>query len=497
MQRIADTFSTNAFQTLQTDFKTSSSEEDQTVSFLSKLNDAYSEQERDTPPCLENSLQSKKIETKESDSSNTINNSTSKVEENKTVTEKVAESENASDNENESENLKTEKTKTKYSKVNVKLNKTKTSEKEKKIRSKEENTQTVKLENSGNYFTVYVQKNDTTVNKNIENIKNTNFVKKDAKITPKEIVLPNQLTWLKDIQEKDSRLYDKVEKLVKNAKVDIDASKEKNEITIDLAQDLSGTNIELQLSKIQKKNVTGNQSEASVEGDDGKNKKNIQEVKFTVRDLRTETIDSKNVLEASKKNAASKNNKSADTTIQIPVSTAQAAQQNLLSLDGQTTSATASNFQAMVQNQIQMNAPDIVKAGNIVLQNNNKGSIELILHPESLGNVKINLQLSDKVVTGHIIVHSADAYKALTQSADSLKQAFLQSGFDVSGFDVSFAGQNASGGYNQSNSSNNNNDKNYRGSKMYSEYSSEEISSGNDSDALNNLIDNHGINIVA
>lgn len=120
--------------------------------------------------------------------------------------------------------------------------------------------------------------------------------------------------------------------------------------------------------------------------------------------------------------------------------------QNLSASDSQSAAAAGSDFQAMLANQIQQNAADFVRAGSIVLRDNDTGSIRLVLHPESLGNVKIDLQVSDKVITGHITVASQEAYHAFRESADSLRQAFMQSGFDTAGFDVSMAGQNASSG---------------------------------------------------
>ena len=113
----------------------------------------------------------------------------------------------------------------------------------------------------------------------------------------------------------------------------------------------------------------------------------------------------------------------------------------------QSAQAASSNFQAMLANQIRQNASEFIKAGSIVLRDNNEGTINLVLRPESLGNVKISLQLSDKVVSGQITVHSEEAYNAFKESADALKHAFAQSGFEAGGFTVAYSSAGTGGSF--------------------------------------------------
>lgn len=120
-------------------------------------------------------------------------------------------------------------------------------------------------------------------------------------------------------------------------------------------------------------------------------------------------------------------------------------EQNILSTSSQTAGAAGSNFQAMLSEQIQQNAPDFVKAGNIVLQDSKSGTINMVLKPESLGNVKISLQLSDKVITGQITVQSQEAYDAFKENIENLKQAFQQSGFESPQFNLSYSNNGNSG----------------------------------------------------
>ncbi len=104
-----------------------------------------------------------------------------------------------------------------------------------------------------------------------------------------------------------------------------------------------------------------------------------------------------------------------------------------------------SHFSTMLSSELQKNADEFVRAGTIVLRDNNSGTIRLTLRPEELGNVKINLELADKVITGKIVVASEEAYQAFRNSMDSLKEAFIAGGFENAGFELSWSGSGGSG----------------------------------------------------
>ena len=172
--------------------------------------------------------------------------------------------------------------------------------------------------------------------------------------------------------------------------------------------------------------------------------------KIIVKDYRTEAVIEKNQIQPEEKSTEKHalnvsevkiNGNNAELTMEV----ASNVQQNVTSSNSQVAGANGSNFQAMLANQIQQNAGEIVKAGSIVLKDNDVGSVKLILKPESLGNVKVDLHISDKNITGRIVVATQEAFNAFKESADSLKQAFLESGFENAGFELAFAGQNASG----------------------------------------------------
>ena len=166
--------------------------------------------------------------------------------------------------------------------------------------------------------------------------------------------------------------------------------------------------------------------------------------KITVHDFRSEIIPEDEKIDVDSKKFVS-SVKYDENGVQMQLDLSKSAQENILSLNSQNNASQGSVFQAMLTNQIQENASDFVKAGQIVLKDKNEGSIKLILHPESLGNVKIDLQISDKVIAGKITVASKEAFNAFKDAQDSLKNAFNQSGFELSGFDLSFQGESSSG----------------------------------------------------
>jgi flagellar hook-length control protein FliK len=99
------------------------------------------------------------------------------------------------------------------------------------------------------------------------------------------------------------------------------------------------------------------------------------------------------------------------------------------------------NFASMLSQELKNNAADFVKTGQIVLRENNTGTIRLTLHPESLGNVRISLELSDdKKISGKIVVSSQEAYDAFNENLSGLSDAFVEGGFESAGFDLSWSG---------------------------------------------------------
>jgi hypothetical protein len=73
---------------------------------------------------------------------------------------------------------------------------------------------------------------------------------------------------------------------------------------------------------------------------------------------------------------------------------------------------------------------DIVRHAQLVLRDKGEGLIRLSLRPESLGNVKIRLELTENKIAGRIIVESGEALRAFEREIASLEQAFRDSGYE-------------------------------------------------------------------
>ena len=230
-----------------------------------------------------------------------------------------------------------------------------------------------------------------------------------------------------------------------SAKIDGENDFDTAETALESAQMLSFT---AEAKKTEKEFASGSKKSGTRTERTEKKSSIHKGAKLTVTDLRTHKADDT----ASAKKLSAKGDLKAEirydgkNTAEMTLNLSDGIQQNLTSSNSQTASASSSTFQAMLANQIQNNAQDFVKAGNIVLKDNNAGQIKLILHPESLGSVKIDLDISDKTLSGRITVASQEAFNAFKESAESLRQAFVNSGFENAGFELAMAGNGQFGG---------------------------------------------------
>lgn len=226
--------------------------------------------------------------------------------------------------------------------------------------------------------------------------------------------------------------------------------------------------------------------------------------KLTVHDLRTKKPSKTDVpsdkavqkTESAKTDMKITQQVSDNNSVQMSIELASktSAEQNITSSSSQAAGSNGSTFQAMLSNAVQANAPEIVKMGNIVLKDKNSGSINLILKPENLGSVKISLNLSDKLISGQITVSSREAMDAFRDSIESIRQAFVDGGFETGAFDLNFSQE---GGFAQNANDGGNRDfaNQISGGKKYGELVSD-LSGSSEAGSFGNFSDS-SVNIVA
>jgi flagellar hook-length control protein FliK len=105
------------------------------------------------------------------------------------------------------------------------------------------------------------------------------------------------------------------------------------------------------------------------------------------------------------------------------------------------------SFQDMLARELNQNLNnDIVRHGSILLRDGGEGLIKLSLQPDSLGNVKIRLEMAENQGPGQIMVESDEALRAFERDIHSLEQAFRDSGYEGVSFDIAHTPDQGPGG---------------------------------------------------
>ncbi|MDR2159779.1 MAG: flagellar hook-length control protein FliK [Treponema sp.] len=101
-------------------------------------------------------------------------------------------------------------------------------------------------------------------------------------------------------------------------------------------------------------------------------------------------------------------------------------------------SPSTQSFESLLARELNQSlSGDIVRHAQAVLRDGNEGTIKLTLRPETLGNVKIRLEMAENKISGHIIVESEEALKAFEREISSLEQAFRNAGFEAADLEMS------------------------------------------------------------
>jgi len=104
--------------------------------------------------------------------------------------------------------------------------------------------------------------------------------------------------------------------------------------------------------------------------------------------------------------------------------------------------AAVSSGQTPIERLREMAGSELVRASNLVLKDGG-GEIRLVLKPESLGSVRIRMNVVDNAIEGRIIVDSAAIKHVFDGSVDALRRALTAEGFQTGSLQVSVGGQNA------------------------------------------------------
>ena len=304
----------------------------------------------------------------------------------------------------------------------------------------------------------------------------------------------------------EAELETKNLELIENDSKELELGVENSEIDSELSQLASMYNQNrIQKEPVENASDADLKNEIAVDSDKAKlNAENDPLSKITVRDERTAAAKNQEQSQSSLIQNEKNSDKSDKTQVKANVQPVQVE----LNSDNSATitmdleqpeitdvAANSQTFQTMLSNQIEANAPDFVKAGTILLKDNDKGTINLVLHPDDLGNVKIHLSMDGKTISAHITVNTKEALEVFKDNAQTLREAFAKNGFDTSNFDVSYNGN--SNGQNQSF------EEMYDGSqfmarKVYNDF----LSGGNEDGYIQDAYDfavnsEYSINIVA
>lgn len=103
---------------------------------------------------------------------------------------------------------------------------------------------------------------------------------------------------------------------------------------------------------------------------------------------------------------------------------------------------TSPSAQTPLERLREMAGSELVKNADLILRNGG-GEIRLVLKPESLGSIRLRLNLTDNVIDGKIIVDNTAVKHILEASLDSLTRALSAEGFQTASLQVSVGGGGA------------------------------------------------------
>lgn len=181
--------------------------------------------------------------------------------------------------------------------------------------------------------------------------------------------------------------------------------------------------------------------EADTNGGKSRNRRK-ERIDIEVYDLRTQKTDQR-----PKQGEASSLQDSSNKTVEVTLHLKEEASQKSGGADTSTSLGPSRSFQDLLAQELHNSINgDIVRHASMVLKDGGEGLIKLNLKPESLGNVRIKLEMADNKVTGHILVDTQEALKAFEKEIQSLEQAFRDGGFQGASLEVSVSSEGQGSG---------------------------------------------------
>ena len=172
---------------------------------------------------------------------------------------------------------------------------------------------------------------------------------------------------------------------------------------------------------------------------EGESKKLQGQLKIDVQDLRTDKADRK---ETTAVHTASFETYGDHTDVELSVNL------NLHPSDLDTASSVKNGretsasrlFESALSRELRGDlSSDIVKNAALIVRNGGEGTIRLALHPDTLGHVKVHIEMTENKLMGRIVVESSEALRAFERELPVLEKAFRDSGFTETSLDMSLA----------------------------------------------------------
>jgi len=381
--------------------------------------------------------------------------------------------------------------------------KTEDSKKSEKTEAKSETKKSEKDEKSENAEEATEVRGEKFVAANVEAEEETTANVK-TKLTEADFSNINQIAENAEVgaAEVSVELKDQIKNLKTAEIAEDDKSKAKDVKLSSEVLDNAGQDFEAKIAKNLEMKSGNSEGENELDftgkhSEDAKVSKLDKDGKITVRDERTKTpVEETKASEKAEPKAKTEVKITGENTATITMDMAQNTETDVLALNDQTAASNGSNYQTMFANQLQEAAPDFVKAGQIILKDNNQGTINLVLHPDDMGNVKIHLSLDGKSVSAQITVATKEAMQIFKDNAETLREAFIKQGFENASFDVSYSGSDSGLGQNSEFGGQNDGRELYA-NKTYNQYAVAEDSSFIEFNENTLNSGNYSVNIVA